>query len=107
MDYTLNVDTQKLGLWPGGFFKVSADTGFGSNAFQDAGTIVPVNTAALLPAPDDRTTALTNATFTQFLNPKFGLTRRQDQHIGPGQNRVLRRLSHPISERRVQLSDDP
>jgi porin len=74
LDYTLNVDTQKLGLWPGGFFKVEADTGFGSNAFQDAGTIVPVNTAALLPAPDDRTTALTNATFTQFLSPKFGLT---------------------------------
>jgi porin len=74
VDYTLNVDTQKLGLWPGGFFKVSADTGFGSNAFQDAGTIVPVNTAALFPAPDDRTTALTNATLTQFLSTKFGLT---------------------------------
>ena len=29
-DYTLNVDTDKLGLWPGGFFKVSADTGFGT-----------------------------------------------------------------------------
>jgi porin len=51
LDYTLNVDVQKLGLWPGGFFKFSADTGFGSNAFADAGTIVPVNTAALLPAP--------------------------------------------------------
>jgi len=74
LDYTLNVDTQKLGLWPGGFFKFSADTGFGSNAFGDAGTLVPVNTAALLPAPDDRTTALTNATLTQFLSPKFGLT---------------------------------
>jgi porin len=73
MDYTLNVDTQKLGLWPGGFLKFSADTGFGSNAFQDAGTIVPVNTAALLPAPDDRTTALMNATLTQFLSPQLGL----------------------------------
>jgi porin len=77
MDYTLNVDTQKLGLWPGGFFKVSADTGFGSNAFQDAGTIVPVNTAALLPAPDDRTTAMTNATLTQFLSPQFGMVARK------------------------------
>jgi porin len=73
VDYTLNVDTQKLGLWPGGFFKFSADTGFGSNVFGDAGTIVPVNTAALLPAPDDRTTALTNATLTQFLSPQFGV----------------------------------
>jgi porin len=57
LDYTLNVDTQKLGLWPGGFFKFSADTGFGSNAFGDAGTIVPVNTAALIPAPDDKEAA--------------------------------------------------
>jgi porin len=74
LDYTLNVDTRKLGLWPGGFFKFSADTGFGSNVFGDAGTIVPVNTAALLPAPDDRTTALMNASLTQFLSPQFGVT---------------------------------
>jgi porin len=73
VDYTLNIDTQKLGLWPGGSFKISADTGFGSNVFHDAGIIVPVNTAALIPAPNDRTTALMNGTFTQFLSPKFGL----------------------------------
>jgi porin len=73
VDYTLNIDTQKLGLWPGGFSKISADTGFGSNVFQNAGAIVPVNTAALIPAPNDRTTALMNATFTQFLSAEFGL----------------------------------
>ena len=28
-EYTLNVDTQKLGLWPGGFFNAYAITGFG------------------------------------------------------------------------------
>ncbi|HLY44407.1 MAG TPA: carbohydrate porin [Stellaceae bacterium] len=73
VDYTLNIDTQKAGLWPGGFFKFEGDTGFGSNVFHDAGAIVPVNTAALLPAPNDRTSALMNATFTQFLSPQFGL----------------------------------
>ena len=72
-DYTLNVDTEKLGLWPGGFLKVSADTGFGTNMFRDTGAIVPVNTASLFPAPNDHTTALTNATFMQFLSEKFGL----------------------------------
>src|SRR5271165_1501681 len=36
-DYTINVDTGKLGLWPGGFFFFSADTGFGSNIFRNAG----------------------------------------------------------------------
>jgi porin len=73
MDYTLNIDTQKLGLWPGGFFKFEGDTGFGSNVLQASGALVPVNTAALLPAPNDRTSALTNATITQFLSPQFAL----------------------------------
>ncbi len=72
-DYTLNVDTGKLGLWPGGFLKLSADSGFGHNVFRDSGAIVPVNTPALVPAPGDQTTALTNATFMQFLSTKFGL----------------------------------
>src|SRR6266550_5942319 len=73
IDYTLNIDTQKAGLWRGGFFKFEADTGFGSNIFHDVGAIVPVNTAALLPGINDRTTALTNATLMQFLSPQFGL----------------------------------
>jgi porin len=73
IDYTLNIDTQKLGLWPGGFLKFQGDTGFGSNVFKDAGTIVPVNTAALIPGINDRSTALMNATLTQFFSPQFGL----------------------------------
>jgi porin len=73
LDYTLNIDSQKLGLWPGGFLMVSADTGFGTNLFAYSGALVPVNTAALFPAPNDHTTALTNATFMKFLSEKFGL----------------------------------
>jgi porin len=73
VDYTLNLDTQKAGLWSGGFFELQADTGFGSNVFHDSGALVPVNEAATLPGIDDRTTALTNASLTQFLNSKFGL----------------------------------
>jgi porin len=73
IEYTLNIDTQKLGLWPGGFFKFQGDTGFGSNVFNDAGTIVPVNTAALVPGLNERVTALMNATLTQFLSPQISL----------------------------------
>jgi porin len=73
VDYTLNIDTQKLGLWPGGFLKLQADTGFGSNIFKDTAALVPVNTAALLPGVSDRTTALMNATLTQFLSPQFAV----------------------------------
>jgi porin len=72
-EYTLNLDTQKMGLWPGGFIKLQGNTGFGSNAFSDSGAIAPVNTAALYPGDDVRTSALTNATIMQFLSPEFGL----------------------------------
>jgi porin len=71
-DYTLNVDTEKAGLWPGGFLKIQVDTSFGT-ALSNSGAIVPVNTATLIPATDDRTTTLMNATFMQFLSEKFGL----------------------------------
>ena len=72
-DYTLNVDTDKLGLWPGGFLKVSADTGFGGNVLLNSGAIVAVNAAALIPGQNDPTSALMNATFTHFFGSKFGL----------------------------------
>ncbi|HEY7539309.1 MAG TPA: carbohydrate porin [Methylomirabilota bacterium] len=72
-EYTLNVDTGKLGLWPGGFLKLSANSGFGENVFLQSGAIVPVNAAAIVPAPGDQNTALTNATYMQFLSTKFGL----------------------------------
>jgi porin len=72
VDYTLNVDTEKLGLWPGGFLKVSVDTSFGT-ALDNSGAIVPINTATLIPAATESTTALMNATFMQFLSEKFGV----------------------------------
>jgi porin len=73
-DYTLNVDMGKAGLWRGGFLAISADSGFGGGGvLRNPGTIVPVNTAALLPGPNDQTTALMGLQFTQFLNTKFGL----------------------------------
>ena len=72
-EYTLNVDTQKLGLWPGGFLKAYAMSSFGDNVNGDSGAIVPVNTGGLLPKPNDPATALMNLTFMQFLSPKFGI----------------------------------
>jgi porin len=72
-DYTLNVDTGKAGLWPGGFLKVYAGSSFGNSVLNDSGAIVPVNTPVLFPEPDEPSTGLLNATFMQFLSPKFGL----------------------------------
>jgi porin len=72
-DYTLNIDTGKLGLWPGGFLKVYGDSSFGDSVQPRTSAIVPVNTWLLLPRADQPASALMNATFTQFLSPKFGL----------------------------------
>jgi porin len=72
-EHTLNVDTGKAGLWPGGFLRVIANSGFGDSALNDSGALSVVNTAALLPKPNEPTTALMHATFMQFLHPKFGL----------------------------------
>ena len=85
-EYTLNVDTGKLGLWPGGFFRVSALTGFGTSVNQGAGAVVPVNMTALLPRPDVNNTALMNATFMQFLSPKFGIVAGKLSTLGGDAN---------------------
>jgi len=71
-DYTLNVDTQKLGLWPGGFLKLAFDSSFGT-ALNNSGGVIPINTAYLIPAQNDHITALMNASLMQFLSTKFGV----------------------------------
>ena len=72
-EYTLNVDTQKLGLWPGGFLNVMAMTNFGDNVNNASGALVSPNVLSILPQPGDTTSALMNLTFMQFLSPKFGI----------------------------------
>ena len=75
VDYRLDVDTGKLGLWPGGFLNVHAMSSYGTSVNAQAGALVPVNGAALFPAVaiDQPTTALMKLTFTQFLTPWLGL----------------------------------
>ena len=72
-EYTLNVDTGKLGLWPGGFLKAYAMSSFGDSVNQASGALIPTNTAAFLPKLNEPATALMNLTFMQFLSPQFGL----------------------------------
>jgi hypothetical protein len=76
VDYRLNADTGKLGLWPGGFLNVHAMSSYGTSVNTQAGALVPVNGAALVPpavAVDEPTTALMGLTFTQFLTPWLGV----------------------------------
>ncbi len=79
---TLNVDTQKLGLWPGGFFKLQTVTSFGDTLLKESGAIVPANLSWMLPTitPD---TGVQELTYTQFLSQHFGVFLGKINAIAP------------------------
>jgi len=72
----LDFDSEKLGLWPGGFARVSGEGRWGSDVVVEAGTLSPVNNDALFPADPDREGkdlfAMTEMTATQFLASWIG-----------------------------------
>src|SRR5215813_10418459 len=73
-EYTLNVDTQKLGLWPGGFFNIKAMTNFGESVDKASGSLVPVNITSILPqAGKENFTGLMDLSYMQFFSKYFGL----------------------------------
>ena len=70
----LNLDTGKLGLWPGGFLSIMGESQFGSFLKgSETGALLPPNAAALYPIPFDEETTLTSVVFTQFLAKSFGI----------------------------------
>ncbi len=71
-EYTLNVDTGKAGLWPGGFLRVNAISGFGETVTSDTGVLAFVNTGNLLPNSDQPGTGLEGLTFMQFVSHQVG-----------------------------------
>jgi porin len=72
-EYTLNIDTHKAGLWPGGFFKFVGMSGFGDNILSDSGALIPPNTMLILPSVKP-TSGLMHASVTQFVSPQLGFT---------------------------------
>ena len=85
-EYTLNVDTQKLGLWPGGFLKVQGMSSFGQNVDNASGAIIPPSLVSLLPQPVDTTSGLMNLTFLQFLSKHFGVLLGKINTLGGDDN---------------------
>lgn len=73
----LDLDTEKLGLWPGGFGRVAAEGRWGDDVFENAGAFSPVYNDALFPADPDRfgkdAFALTEMNATQFLAEWVGI----------------------------------
>ena len=86
-EYTLNVDTQKLGLWPGGFFNIEGMTGFGQTVDKASGSLVPPSILSLLPEPGKQNdTGLMNLTYMQFLSKYFGLFAGKAYTLGADAN---------------------
>ncbi len=73
VDYSLNLDMGKMGLWPGGFFKFQGVSSFGNSLFNEVGAVVPTNVSYLFPGVNEADNALMEATFTQFFSTHFGV----------------------------------
>jgi porin len=78
-DITLSVDSQKLGLWPGGFLNLEAEGNFiPADSLRKSingrtGALMPVNSNQFYPLPAGDNFNLPALNFTQFLSPYFGL----------------------------------
>jgi len=68
LDYWLYLDTQRLGLWPGGQWKFHGETLFGNSPISYTGAVLPVNYDALLPEIDKSgLTTLSELYLAQYL----------------------------------------
>jgi porin len=71
LDMKMTFDTEKAGLWKGGFFEVRSQTQWGQWGNTDTGQLLPYNTNAIYPYPDT-TIAVTDFNYTQFVSPWLG-----------------------------------
>src|SRR5262245_11876858 len=73
-DLTINLDSQKLGLWPGGFFNLELEGNWASSVNSSTGALMPVNSSQIYPVPPGDIFGVPAWNFAQFLSPYFGLT---------------------------------
>jgi porin len=73
LDYFLNVDGSKIGLWDGLRMFMHAETQFGNGISGDAGAFAFPNTSMLYPLPGYRGTAITGLLLEQQLSDNVAL----------------------------------
>lgn len=78
LDYTVNLDLMRMNVMPGALVKIRAESRYGNSVNGAAGSILPVNTAALFPLTskldEDVGFTITDLNYTQFLSEHFGVT---------------------------------
>ncbi|MBN1488665.1 MAG: carbohydrate porin [Phycisphaerae bacterium] len=87
-DYILQLDTGRMGLWPGGYFKIRGETRWGEGITEQVGAIAPPHFDAILPALEPNgVTTLTEYYMMQVLSEKLGVIAGQvDPSRLPGGN---------------------
>jgi porin len=73
-EIVLKLDSQKMGLWPGGFLLVRGEAAFGTGVNSATGALLPVNTRPILSLPARDEMVLSHVVLTQFLSEKFAVT---------------------------------
>jgi porin len=72
-DINFNVDTGKLGLWPGGFLNVEFEGNYGNSVNGYTGSLMTVNTNQIFPVPAKDDFCIPAVNFAQFLSEHFGV----------------------------------
>lgn len=72
-DYRFKFDTEKAGLFPGGFLEVHGETYWGRSINGFTGAALPVNTDFVLSQPGGPGTYLSHVVYTQFLAENFAV----------------------------------
>ena len=72
-DIVINLDTQKMGLWPGGFINIEGEGKYGEFVgARQTGSLLPADANALFPQADVNNFDLSSLTFMQFVSPNLG-----------------------------------
>ena len=72
-DLVLNLDSGKLGLWPGGFFNFEMEGNWASSVNAKTGALMAVNSNQQYPLPPGDIFGVPAWNFTQDLSPYLGL----------------------------------
>ena len=78
---TLNLDTAKMGWWPGGLFTVIGEGNFGTPLTKNTGSLLGTNANELFPELEN-SFVLPQVTYTQFFSPEIGIALGKFATIG-------------------------
>ena len=73
MDFDIQFDTGKMGLWSGGMLYMRGMGGYGNSGNQNTGALLPVDTMRQYPVPGEDTTALTDLYYVQYFSDAIGV----------------------------------